>query len=710
MSNLTHSRRSFLYGSALVAGSAILAACSSNGGGDDGPQGSRDPMAQRGRSARAGSATKPLPVPANFQDSPALKGLPPVKDRLPDSPLVLPHNWVERGKYGGNLNLSVFGTTGMASAATNYRYFYGFSPARFLNDSLDIGPGTADRWSSNADATVWTIHFRDGLKWSDGHPFSVDDVLFWYEDIAMPGHDAQTVPADCLSSRGNPCRMTKVDDNTVRLTYDSPQPLLPTFLAWFVKGGIGQNGPSWVFPKHYLKQFHPKYNKSVPKDWDAVGGLWEQKADWLRNPDCPTLTGFRCRSWDNSKGAVLERNPYYYVVTKDGDQLPYLDTVTFTLNQSAETIKLNVQQGKVDFCHGPNNQIGLSDVSALSRTKGSGKYEIVYWDSGSGTGPIFFLNLDYVDKKYRDLFNDKRFRQAISHGFDRKTVNKTVFFGTGVLTTGTAGTKQTEYFAAPKGPQAYKAWRDSYKSFDVQKAKQLLAELGLKDGDNDGYVEFPDGSKLEIDMPYAADESSDYSTSDDRLVADMKKIGLRMTRRPVPPNGFETDWEAGKLMSHTNWEASGPATLLGNPSWLVPIEPQRWAPMQGQWYVQASTGKDKEELGTDPWKRTPPRREPEAGGPIARMIGLYRQTRGEADQMKRNQLVWQILQIHTSEGPFFMGSTSDYQQVMIHNNDLRNVPGRDDLSQHGLVNTAGCPCPAAYEPESWFWSDPSQHS
>ncbi len=702
------SRRGFLYGVALAAGSAALASCSSSGGSTKSAGGT----ANGSGTGKAGSATEPLPIPASFSEAPALKGkgLPAVKDRLPENPLVLPHNWVERGKYGGTLNLGVLSATGMASASASREFYYGMSPTRWLNDGLDIGPGLADHWSSNQDASEWTIHFRKGLKWSDGHPFTVDDIIFWYEDIAKPGHNAQTPPPDTLSAKGTPCTMTKVDDSTLKMTYDAPQPLVPDYLAAWVKGNIGQNGPVWMYPKHYMKQFHPKYNKSVPKDWDSVAGLWEQKGDWLRNPDCPTMTGYRCKSFDNNKGAVLERNPYYYVVTKDGDQLPYIDNVNITLYQTAEVAKLTVQQGKVDFCHGPFNQITLSDVSTLNSFKDKANFKVILWDSGSGTGEMFMLNLDYPEKKYRDLFNDKRFRKAISHASDRKTVNKTLYFETGEITTGTMSAKALEYHVKPNGPSMYKSWRDSAKDYDVKKAKALFAELGLKDVNNDGYLEFPDGSKLTVELPYSADASKTAQAADDQLVSDMKKAGLRMVRRPVPPQSFGDQWTSGQLMARTNWDLGDGPNFLVYPQQVVPLDNSRWAPLQGNWYAQAGTGKTKTELSVDPWKRHPPRREPEADSPIAELVKIYNQTKLEPDETKRHQLVWKIIKIHIDEGPFFMGSTSNYPQVVTSHVDLRNVPETEDLAQHGFVNPWVVPAPAVYDPECWFWTNPDQHT
>jgi peptide/nickel transport system substrate-binding protein len=713
------SRRTFLYSSAFAAGVAVLGACSSKSSGDKGGGGGGGGTKKSGPASSStpgkiggtvGSAVKPKAIPASFNEAPSLKGkgLPPVKERLPEQPYVVPHNWIQRGQYGGTLNTTVFGSTGAANAGSVREYFYGFSPLRWLNDGLTIGAGAADKWSSNADATEWTIHFRTGLKWSDGHPFSVDDVLFWYHDIATPGHDAQTIPPDCLSAKGTPCKMTKQDESTLKITYDAPQPLVPDYLAAWVKGNVGKNGPAWIMPSHYVKQFHPKYNKSVPKSWDAVGGLWEQKADWMRNPDCPTLTGFKCKSFDNNKGVVLERNPYYYVVTEDGDQLPYLDEINFTLQQNAQVIKLQVQQGKVDFLHGVDNQVDLSDVSTFSRFKDKGNYEIVLWDSGDGTGSIFYLNYDYIahDEKYGKLFRDKRFRQAISLAFDRKTISKTLYYQTGEITTGTMSPKAIEFQVNDTGKSLYKQWRDSYKDKDVAKAKQLLADIGLKDTNGDGYVEFPDGSKLTVEIPYSADIPDTQAAKDDQLVRNAKAIGLRMTRRPIAPSAWGDLWNSGTLMSHSNWGVGDGPNCLVYPQWIVPLEPSRWAPLQGNWNLLTGSPKQKTEANLPPIKRHPPRMPPE--GPIKKLTDLYNQTKLEPDEMKRHQLVWEMFKIHINDGPFFMGPVANYPQVNVRSKSLKNVPSTENLALHGFDGPWVVPAPAVYDPECWYWDDPSR--
>jgi peptide/nickel transport system substrate-binding protein len=92
------------------------------------------------------------------------------------------------------------------------------------------------------------------------------------------------------------------------------------------------------------------------------------------------------------------------------------------------------------------------------------------------------------------------------------------------------------------------------------------------------------------------------------------------------------------------------------------------------------------------------------------MWQLYNAAKREPDALKRTQHFWDIIKVHIEEGPFFMGVVTNYLQPIIAKNDLRNVPTRDNLAQHGLVNDWELPCPAVYEPETYYWSNPSSHT
>lgn len=702
------SRRGFLYGSGMAAGAAVMTACSA--GGTAGSKNSDD-----GGGKAKGSAKKPVSAPDKFTESPDLaekvkaKKIPKVEKRLPKRPYVIPHHWVEKGKYRGKLNMAALSSTGTAGASGQIQnFFYGYSPLRLLNDGTDVGPGTVEKWSSNKDASEWTLHFREGLRWSDGHPFTVDDVLFWWEDMVLPGNFAQAPSDWARSENGKLVKFHKVNDLTLKLIFDDPSPLLPTFLAAYSNG---QNQDTWCLPKHYLKKYHPKYNKDVPKGWDKVGGLWEKKSNWIRNPNCPTLLGYKCKSFDSGKGVVLERNPYYWVVTKDGDQLPYIDEITINTVQKEQVLKLQVQQGKIDFCHGRDNSVTLSDVSSLSKSKDKGDFEILRWNSGSGTGWLFFLNYDHPDDELRKTFRDRRFRQAISYASNRKHVQKNIYYTTGELTTGTVSPSATE-FVESGGKKHYQEWRDSHVEHDPDKAKKLLDEMGLKDADDDGFVELPSGKKLTVRLDYSSDISDEAAERDDRLVQDAKKVGLRMKRNPISPQSYDDQWQAGKLTARTNWEVSSVGSVLINgPLWMAPVEPSRWAPLEGKYFQLSGTKKEHKGVNkSNPWKSKPPRIEPEKDGPVAKLQKLLSKARVEEEDTRRKQLVWEMIKVHVKEGPFFMGCVANYDQVEIAKSDLKNVPKKANLAHGGLVNPYGHPSPGVYDPEVWFWKNPKDHS
>lgn len=155
-------------------------------------------------------------------------------------------------------------------------------------------------------------------------------------------------------------------------------------------------------------------------------------------------------------------------------------------------------------------------------------------------------------------------------------------------------------------------------------------------------------------------------------------------------------------MTRTDWECAGAPGLLLAVAWLMPVEPSRWAPLEGQYYQLQGTAQANSDKNVDPHKRTPPRIAPEPGGPVDRMWKLYSRARVENDALKRASLVWQIVKVHVDEGPFFMGVVANYPQIEIAGQGFRNTPKREDLAQNGFVNGWEHPTPAVYDPETWF--------
>jgi len=729
-------RRSFLLASAAGVGGAILAGCGGDGGGSGtggntpassaspspsassaqqttgGSQGGGETGSGQGSSSKKGSSKSPLKAPAKLTEAPEFAALvkagklPELSKRLPENPYVIPHNWVERGKYGGSLKMNIVAT----ADGTVAEYFYGFSPLRLLNDGITVGPGVAEKWETNADTSEWTFHFRKGLKWSDGKPWTTADIMFWWKYMAnYDAYTAEGVPDECKSGKGTIAKFTAVDDYTLKITFDAPTPLTAIKMASYVNGCRG-NGASWMAPAHYVKQFHPEFNKKVPKSWSSPGGQWETHCDYKANPKCPTITAFRLKDFHTGKSQTWERNPYSYVVSRDGDQLPYLDGIVMSVVQDPQVGKLQITQGSVDYAHGPFNAIQLADVSTLMSARKKSAIDVFFWDTDSGTAAITFLNYDYKDDDYRKLFREPKFRQALSHAFNRKEARQSIYFNQGEPTTGTVGPKGSEFVVPADGPKYYKNWMESYVEFDQAKAKKLLDSLGVVDKNGDGLRELPNGRKLQLRIDLQADATDEFKHKDNQLVRDWKAVGIDARVHPVPPDSFGDYWADGTYMIHSDWEASGPVnSLLTNASWMVPIEPARWAPLEGQMYAVRGTKAEHQELDVDPYKRKPPRMAPEKGGPVEKLWKLLDESKVEPDTVKRNKLFFQMCKIMVSDGPFFMGTVANYPAVEVVKNGLMNVPRRDNLYLGGATNPWGHPTPAVYDLGTFFWDEPSKH-
>ncbi|MGI8916850.1 MAG: ABC transporter substrate-binding protein [Chloroflexota bacterium] len=636
--------------------------------------------------------------------------LPALDQRLPAAPYVVPHPWLTAGKYGGQLQMVCSDKSDWGTTHYLQESMYGHSILRWLKDGLAVGPGLAESWESNTDTSQWTIHFRKGLKWSDGQPWTTADITFWWND-EVGNADLKIAPPDeARSGKGTLMKMTAPDDTTIVMAFDAPAPLTADRLAMWVNRGIG---PIWMDPAHYLKPFHIKYTPTLdPKTWVQN---FTDKQDFTKNPGAPTMTGWMLKSYTKGQNSVWTRNPYYWCVDKQGNQLPYIDTITMTNYQDPQVMRLNITQGKADYVHGGHTPLSLADVSILKQAQAQSNLAVDFWDSGSGTASMYFFNYDYIDPKMRTLIRNPVFRKAMSHAYNRTNAQKVVYFDTGDPTTGTLSPKALEYHVGD-GPTVFASWRDSALKYDPAMAKQMLDSIGVKMSGQ--WRTMPDGSPLKITLDYKADQdpNGEHVKKDELLSKDWQAVGIDAVLNPVTPASFGEKWAAGQIMTTTAWEVGDGPNHLVYPQWLVPIENARWAPMQGTYYSligtpAASTGINE----ADPYKSTPPRVNADKGGPIEKLWTIYNQSKIEPDQTKRNQAVWDMIKIHVSDGPFFSGTVSNYPQLVLVKTGLKNVPSHDDLGpkngyQGGFVNPWVIPSPAVYDPETYYWDDPTKHS
>ncbi|MBO9326004.1 MAG: ABC transporter substrate-binding protein [Roseiflexus sp.] len=718
-------RRTFLRLSAVTAASAAIAAC---GGQPTAPQPTTAPAAPQPTTPPAAPAptTPPVataapPVTTQFKEAPMLAKLvqegklPPVDERLPKNPYTPPHSWLTVGKYGGVLKKTYNNNWGITGFIHEMQY--GSSPLRWLRDGLAIGPGFVESWESNADASKWTFKIREGIKWSDGQPFTTKDIMYWWEYTVGGNGKEKEFPAglkpinappdEARSGTGTLMTLNAPDDYTFEMVFDAPAPLTADRLAMWVNMFIG---PAWVMPRHYMEQFNPVLSPDKYKDWEE-----HQRKFNHNNPDCPRLTGWKLDVFEEGVRAVWSRNPYYWAVDKEGNQLPYIDQIIVTAVKDKEIEKLAYTEGRADHAHFHGQ--GLADVQSLRDAESKSQLEVRFWDSGSGTGSLYFFNMDFKDPKMRAVFRDPKFRQALSHAYNRADVQKAVYFGLGELTTGTFSPKAIEYNINDQGKQMYAAWRDSYVKYDPALAEKILDEAGYKKGP-DGKRTMPDGSPLQIQVTYGANATpgGEHLSKNERLVRDWQAIGIDAVLTPIPGEGADEKWRAGEIPMKTEWEVGDGPNHLVFPSWLVADETERWAPLHGRGYTLRGTASEKEELDKNPWDRNPPRivpTDPDYMPAIKKLHDLFDKSKVEPDAMKRHQLVWDMIKVHIEEGPFFTGTIANPPRIILVKKGLMNVPTRDDLLKEGLggfVNPWIIPSPAVYDPETWYWDNPDAHT
>ena len=267
--------------------------------------------------------------------------LPPLEERLPLEPLVVePYESI--GKYGGTWHRAFRGVKDFhAWGRINYDPILRWAPAA----ADPVLPSLAKDWEWNEDGTELTLYFREGLKWSDGEPFTVDDIIFWWEAIE---NDTNITPAVHLEWMvdGEPMTLEKIDDYTIKYIFPGPTGIVETM-------GLAFHGTQWPLgferfgafaPKHYLEQFHPAYNS----EYTDYATFEEKAFDY--NIERPVIWPWMPVQWDpGATEMILERNPYYWKVDPDGKQLPYIDRVHMALVEDNQAIVVEMASGNLDM-------------------------------------------------------------------------------------------------------------------------------------------------------------------------------------------------------------------------------------------------------------------------------------------------------------------------------------------------------------------------
>lgn len=415
--------------------------------------------------------------------------LPPVDERLPDDPLI--ENVAEEiGQYGGVLRRGFLGP----SDHNNYTRVVYDALVRFSPTGSEVIPHVASGWSSNDDFTEWTVNLRPGAKWSDGEPFTADDIMFWYNDILLNEELMPSIPVWMQNADGSTATVEKLGDYAVKWTFGGPNTAFLLDLA--NKDGADASINNMAFaPAHYLKQFHPNYTDAAALDAKVAESGFDSWTELFAKEALPQLSGNRpsMAAWAPSGTSVsdqvftIKRNPYFVGVDPAGNQLPYIDEVRFTFFADKEALNLAALSGEIDM---QGRHINMSSYPVLKQNEDANSYRVITWPTFGGSDAVVMLNQTWQGPE-GELFRNKDFRIALSHAIDREAIKELAFFGIGEARQGVPAPFHPYY----PGDE----WAFKYTEYDTATANEILDGI-LPNKDADGFRTLPDGSPLDIEI------------------------------------------------------------------------------------------------------------------------------------------------------------------------------------------------------------------
>ena len=234
-------------------------------------------------------------------------------------------NVVDRvGTYGGNWHSALVGGSDdpWLLRTMTYENLMRWSP-----DWSQVVPNIAESVDVSPDAKDYTFHLRKGMKWSDGAPFTSDDIAFWYQDLLLNKEFTPTPAEPFINTDGTPVAFTKLDETTFKFSFKKPKGLFLQFLAT----ARPQDNASVRYPAHYLKKYHPTYNPDGIKQELAAAkqqnwvGMLNAKAIMWGNPDLPTINAWTITQGYGSGSATrvaAKRNPSIGRLIRRGTNFP----------------------------------------------------------------------------------------------------------------------------------------------------------------------------------------------------------------------------------------------------------------------------------------------------------------------------------------------------------------------------------------------------
>src|SRR5688572_30260502 len=498
--------------------------------------------------------------------------LPPVEERLPKEPMVFKTSNMPDG-------LGVYGDV--------MRHVIGGRPEgwNFIGGQsqgwggIDIGmmecltrtgplftikaeelaplPNLAKSWEWSEDGHELTMHLVEGIKWSDGDPFDAEDIMFYWEDNVV---DPNVMPLTGATPEmfGDGTTLEAIDPYTIKWTFKEVRPE-----QYLYQMAYGNFCPG---PSHILKAEHPKYNPDNTYD-EYKNAFPPEYMNW------PVLGAWVPVEYRADDIIVLRRNPYYWKVDENGNQLPYLNEMHYRLSTWADR-DVQAVAGTGDFS---NLEQAESYVEALRRSADpSAPARLAF---GARTiGYSLQMNLsangwgepDARSQAIRELNRNLDFRKAVTMAIDRQRLGEALVRGpfTAIYPGGLYA-----------GTTYYDKASTTYYPFDLEGAKALLDGLGLTDTDGNGIRNFPadtegvGGQDVEIVILANSEYQTDKNLAEG-MIAMMEPLGLRLIANFLAGTPFQDTWESGKFDWKVFRNGSHLISVVQGTTALAPTGPQ----------------------------------------------------------------------------------------------------------------------------------------
>lgn len=424
------------------------------------------------------------------------------------------------GKFGGTLNLSVFGsgpkTFNLWASTDNTSSTLG----RLMFDSLfeddphtgEVIPHLAKSYQILDSGKTIIVKLREGVKWSDGVPITSDDVVFTWNKIVFSGLEGSGFQSLCLIDGKYPT-VRKIDDYTVQF-------MTQTVFAPFLRQ-IGYP----PLPKHV---FEPLIKGLPLNDAKKVFlGFWGTDTE----PNKFVTSGpFKLLRYVQGERIEFIRNPDYYLINTENKNLPYLEKVVYSVIQDSSIELFKFLANELDVL-----SVRGEDVSLVKKLEKKKNYQTINLGPSSGT-EFFLFNLSKNDKPLYDWFNNVYFRQAVSHAIDRLGIVDNVLAGVG-----------EPLFTPESLPSIYlnEKLADGYPQ-DLNLSKDLLKKGGFRWINN--VLVDSKGRNIEFTILTNAENTTRQAIGV-IIQDDLKKLGIKVNLRPLDFNTLigrsdSGDWEA----------------------------------------------------------------------------------------------------------------------------------------------------------------------